>query len=183
MKTIMVRLCVILLASVLFFVSFLSIDTNASNVDEVAESNVSLTTENLQPGFSVVDTSEGRVIVEVTSEGDIIVSKANPFRVTVARWEKNWNYTHIAVTKGVLANAINHALYSGIGATLSPLVPIPSWAIQALLNGAGWTKRGSAPGEAVANLWDKNKNGWVGFYFQRGYGPSGEVVATRYSTR
>lgn len=102
----------------------------------------------------------------------------------MARWGKEWHYTHVAVDKNVLAGAINHALYLGVAATLVPLLPaVPAWAIRGLLDGAAWTKRGSAPAEAVANLWDKNKNGWVGFYFQKGYDDAGKVVATRYSTR
>lgn len=59
---------------------------------------------------------------------------------------------------------------------------IPTWALQGLLNGASWTKHGSKPGQAVANLWDKNKNGWIGFYYQRGYDGAGRVVVTRYKT-
>lgn len=50
------------------------------------------------------------------------------------------------------------------------------------LNGASWTKHGSKPGQAVANLWDKNKNGWIGFYYQRGYDGAGRVGVTRYKT-
>ncbi|MGL9828452.1 hypothetical protein [Enterococcus sp. DIV0436a] len=29
---------------------------------------------------------------------------------------------------------------------------------------------------------DENRNGWIGFYYQRGYDAAGRVVATRYST-
>lgn len=82
----------------------------------------------------------------------------------MARWGKEWHYTHVAVGKNVLAGAINHALYLGVAATLVQLLP---WAIRGLLDGATWTKRGSAPGEAVENLWDKNKNGWIESYFQK----------------
>ncbi|URT59773.1 hypothetical protein [Enterococcus faecium] len=59
---------------------------------------------------------------------------------------------------------------------------IPGWAIGALLTGARWTKKGASPGNAVAKEWDKNGNGWIGFYYQRGYDAAGRVVATRYST-
>lgn len=41
----------------------------------------------------------------------------------MARWGKEWHYTHVAVDKNVLAGAINHALYLGVAATLVPLLP------------------------------------------------------------
>lgn len=61
--------------------------------------------------------------MEITSDGDIIVSSVSPFRANVARWGKEWHYTHVAVGKNVLAGAINHALYLGVAATLVPLLP------------------------------------------------------------
>ncbi len=59
---------------------------------------------------------------------------------------------------------------------------IPGWQLVLLLTGASWTKKGASPGNAVAKEWDKNGNGWIGFYYQRGYDAAGRVVATRYST-
>jgi hypothetical protein len=99
----------------------------------------------------------------------------------ISRWAKT-QYTNIAISTGVAANAINTGLYSGLGAVIGTFAGIPMWAIQGLLNGVSWTKRGSKPGAAVAKLWDKNKNGWIGFYYQKGYDAAGRVVATRYST-
>lgn len=99
----------------------------------------------------------------------------------ISRWGKT-QYTNIAISTGVAANAINTGLYSGLGAVIGTFAGIPMQAIQGLLNGVSWTKRGSKPGAAVAKLWDKNKNGWIGFYYQKGYDTAGRVVATRYST-
>lgn len=50
------------------------------------------------------------------------------------------------------------------------------------LTGASWTNLGSSPGNAVAKKWDKNKNGWIGFYKRIGYDGAGRAVATQYKT-
>ena len=175
-----------LVLSVLFLFVF-SDNVSANNVEAVEnQPTVSQQQSEDQEVYTpiVQEELEDGVMVEETADGEIIVTKRySLFRVNVYRWDTKWNYTHIAVGTTVLGNAINHALYSGIGATISPLVPIPGWAIQGLLNGAGWTNLGSKPGQAVAQKWDKNKNGWVGFYFQKGYDVHGNVVPTRYSTR
>jgi len=140
---------------------------------------------------SNVDGIEGSddVVIENTENGIVVTKyeeiKANNSdrvkRAAVVRWGRT-EYTNIAVSTGVAANAINTAFYSGIGGVLGIFGGIPGWAIGGLLNGAGWTQRGSKPGQAVANILDKNKNGWIGFYYQRGYDAAGRVVATRYST-
>ena len=48
-----------------------------------------------------------------------------------------------------------------------------------LVAASSWTKLGGAPGVAVANNWDKNGNGWVGFYKSTGYDGARRAVATR----
>ncbi|EKK5254039.1 hypothetical protein PN658_002861 [Enterococcus faecalis] len=130
---------------------------------------------------TLVKINDPTVIIEKTDEGIVVTKMESKARAAVARWS-GWQYTNVAVSKGVAANAINAALYSGIGAVAGIFGGIPTWALQGLLNGASWTKHGSKPGQAVANLWDKNKNGWIGFYYQRGYDGAGRVVATRYKT-
>ncbi|MCS8594225.1 hypothetical protein, partial [Enterococcus faecium] len=130
---------------------------------------------------TLVEINDPTVIIEKTDEGIVVTKMESKARAAVARWG-GWQYTNVAVSKGVAANAINAALYSGIGAVAGIFGGIPTWALQGLLNGASWTKYGSKPGQSVANLWDKNKNGWIGFYYQRGYDGAGRVVATRYKT-
>ncbi len=147
--------------------------------ENVSANELGRSSDNSQ--ISYEEKLEKKVTIEETKEQGIVVT--NGETADVARWDSTWNYTHIAVSTGVLANAINAALYTGIGATISPLVPIPGWAIHGMLQAASWTKLGSKPGEAVAKQWDTNKNGWVGFYFQNGYDARENVVATRYSTR
>lgn len=128
------------------------------------------------------------VIVENTENGIVVtkyeeVEENNSGRVkraAVSRWGKT-EYTNIAVTTGVAANAINAAFWGG-GKASTAMFGIPGWAIGALLGAASWTKKGDSPGNAVAKLWDKNGNGWIAFYYQRGYDAAGRVVATRYST-
>lgn len=131
------------------------------------------------------------ITVEYTEEGPIVTvyeegvdttklqSNRAP-RAAVSRWGK-WEYTNIAVTTGVLAGAINASLSGGVG-IVAGIVGLPAAAVGALLLASGWTKLGNAPGAAVAKQWDKNHNGWVGFYYQRGYNAAGKVVATRYKT-
>lgn len=128
------------------------------------------------------------VIVENTENG-IVVTKYEKVkdnnsgrfkRANVSRWGA-WEYTHIAISKGVLTGIINTGLSKGVGFVASS-IGLPGWAIGNLLTAAGWTNKGNAPGKAVAELWDKNKNGWVAFYYQRGYDAAGRVVATRYKT-
>lgn len=99
----------------------------------------------------------------------------------IAKWGK-WNYTHIAVSRGVAAGAINTAFYMGIGGSIG-MFGIPGWAIGGLLTSAQWTKLGSSPGKAVAKKWDKNKNGWIGFYMRWGYDGAGRKVASEYTTK
>lgn len=101
------------------------------------------------------------ISIQKDEHGDIVVVKMDKnSNANVAHWGA-WQYTNIAVSTGVAANAINTALYFGIGSVIGIFGGIPTWAIQGLLNGAGWTKKGSKPGKAVANLWDKNHNGWI----------------------
>lgn len=128
-----------------------------------------------------IETNDPTVIIEKTDEGIVVTKMEITTRAAVSRWG-GWHYTNIAVSKGVAENAINTALYSGIGSVVGIFGGLPIWALQGQLNGASWTKYGSKPDQAVANLWDKNKNGWIGFYYQRGYDAAGRVVATRYKT-
>lgn len=122
------------------------------------------------------------VYAEVHEDGSISVVKTDPMlKANVSRWGSSI-YTNVAVSTGVATNAINTAFYSGLGSILGIFGVVPPWALQGLLNAVGWTQMGSKPGASVANLWDKNKNGWIGFYFQRGYDAAGKEVATRYST-
>ncbi|MCS8594242.1 hypothetical protein, partial [Enterococcus faecium] len=118
---------------------------------------------------TLVEINDPTVIIEKTDEGIVVTKMKIKARAAEARWSR-WQYTHVAVSKGVATNAINIALYFGIGS------------VAGIFGGARWTKYGSKPGKAVANLCDKNKNGWIGFYYQRGYDGAGRVVATRYKT-
>lgn len=118
--------------------------------------------------------------IEVTKYETSDSSDISP-RVNVYRWG-SLQYTHIALTTGVVAGAVNTAFAFGLGTVIGTF-GIPTWAISALLTGAGWTHLGSAPGNAVADKWDTNNNGWVGFYFKTGYDAKGNAVATKYSTK
>ncbi|MGN8982326.1 hypothetical protein ACTNBL_08320 [Enterococcus villorum] len=125
--------------------------------------------------------SEGDIAVQQNSSGEILVTKMETnVRANVSHCG-TWQYTNIAVSTGVAANAINATFYAGAGASVA-MFGIPGWAIGGLLTGASWTNLGSAPGSAVAKKWDKNKNGWIGFYKRTGYDGAGRVVATQYKT-
>ncbi|EOF54264.1 TPA: hypothetical protein QFJ99_001873 [Enterococcus faecium] len=110
----------------------------------------------------------------------MVVKMETKARANVARWGA-WQYTHIALSTGVTAGAINTAYSKGIGSVLG-IFGLPGWAIGNLLTAAGWTNYGNSPGNAVARLWDKNHNGWVGFYKRTGYDGAGRAVATAYKT-
>lgn len=138
-------------------------------VKQISEANTAK--ENLEPGVSVVQDEDGTLIVTKSE------SRA---RAHVSRWG-GWSYTNIAVTTGVAANAINAAFYAGLGASVA-MFGIPGWVIGGLLTGASWTSIGASPGNAVAKKWDKNKNGWIGFYKRTGYDGAGRAVATQYKT-
>ncbi|MEK0175405.1 hypothetical protein WN867_11560 [Tetragenococcus halophilus] len=128
--------------------------------------------------------NENVEVIEDSEEGTIVRKYDDLTQVNVSKWGK-WQYTNIAVSTGVLANAINKAMGGGVTAVAAPvaaLVGIPTWAIAALLEGASWTDLGSKPGKAVVNTWDKNGNGWVGFYMRKGYNGS-TPVATDYKTK
>lgn len=122
-----------------------------------------------------------RVSISEDENGDLIVTRYESLaRANVYSWGK-WTYTNIAVTTGVAANAINAAFYAGLGASVA-MFGIPGWVIGGLLTGASWTSLGSSPGNAVAKKWDKNGNGWIGFYKRSGLDGAGRVVATEYKT-
>ncbi|WP_230471061.1 hypothetical protein [Enterococcus hirae] len=130
---------------------------------------------------SVTLYSEGDIVVQQNASGELLVTKMETkTRASVSRWGA-WQYTNIAVSTGVAANAINAAFYAGAGASIA-MFGIPGWAIGGLLTGASWTNLGSAPGVAVARKWDRNKNGWVGFHKRTGYDGAGRAVATQYKT-
>ncbi|WP_317915143.1 hypothetical protein [Enterococcus faecium] len=144
---------------------------------------VSLNENNATENVVIEYTEDGMVVTKYEdgySAEDFANSSDIMTRAAVARWGKK-EYTNIAVTTGVAANAINAAFWAG-GKASTSMFGIPGWAIGALLTGASWTKKGASPGNAVAKEWDKNGNGWIGFYYQRGYDAAGRVVATRYST-
>ena len=136
----------------------------------------------------LIDTLSENVVIEYTDEGAIVTvyednghnSKSNSISLAstaVYSWGA-WEYTGIAVSTGVLAGAVNTALYSGIG-VVAATVGLPAAAVGGLLTASSWTKLGGAPGVAVANNWDKNGNGWVGFYKSTGYDGARRAVATR----
>lgn len=104
------------------------------------------------PENVTLEHSEEGPIVTVYEE--VTAPKNRVARAAVYRWG-GWEYTNIALPTGTVAHAINLAVNDGIG---------------------------GAPGDAVAKKWDRNGNGWVGFYYQRGYDAAGRVVATRYKT-
>ncbi|MDH6365833.1 hypothetical protein M2139_002858 [Enterococcus sp. PF1-24] len=137
---------------------------------------------NIEAGSVVIeDTLEPGVSIREDVDGSFVVTKSdNKARVYVSKWG-SWNYTNIAVTTGVAANAINAAFYAGLGASVA-MFGIPGWVIGGLLTAASWTELGSSPGVAVADNWDKNNNGWIGFYMRSGYDAAGRVVATEYKT-
>lgn len=98
------------------------------------------------------------VSIQKDENGDLMVVKMETkARANVARWGA-WQYTHIALSTGVTAGAINTAYSKGIGSVLG-IFGLPGWAIGNLLTAAGWTNYGNSPGNAVARLWDKNHNG------------------------
>lgn len=119
--------------------------------------------------------------VVVIYEEDITTARAAAASTSVYKWGA-WEYTHLAVTTGVLAGAINTAFYSGIG-VVAGTIGLPVLAVTGLLNAAQWTKLGNAPGAAVAKKWDTSGNGWVGFYMSKGYNAAGKHVATKYKTK
>ncbi|WP_435051721.1 hypothetical protein [Enterococcus faecalis] len=133
--------------------------------------------DNLPENVTLEYTEEGP-IVTVYEEGT--TPKNRVARAAVYRWG-GWEYTNIALPTGTVAHAINLAVNGGIGIVAST-VGIPASAVTGLLEGANWLGIGGAPGDAVAKKWDRNGNGWVGFYYQRGYDAAGRVVATRYKT-
>jgi len=146
----------------------------ASETENVNSSESTVVTEDpnaLEPGTSVYQDEDGSFVV---------IKMESKARANVYRWGK-WTYLNIAVSRGVAANAINAAFWGG-GKAATSMFGIPGWAIAGLLTGASWTKKGSSPGNAVAKLWDKNNNGWIGFYKSNGYDAAGRVVATRYKT-
>ncbi|MGL9862175.1 hypothetical protein IGJ67_003079 [Enterococcus sp. MSG4989] len=151
----------------------------ASENSQVVSLNENKATENV-----VIEYTEDGMVVTKYEDGysaeDFADSSDIMSRAAVSRWGKK-EYTNIAVTTGVAANAINAAFWAG-GKAATSMFGIPGWAIAGLLTGASWTKKGSSPGNAVAKQWDKNGNGWIAFYYQRGYDAAGRVVATRYST-
>lgn len=145
---------------------------NVNDSAAVVQDNTSATNLNvLEPGVSVMEDEDGSLIV---------TKMETRARANVSRWG-GWTYNKIAVTTGVAANAINAAFYAGGGAAVA-MFGIPGWAIGGLLTGASWTKLGSAPGRAVAKNWDKNNNGWIGFYKRTGFDGAGRIVATQYKT-
>ncbi|WP_242365883.1 hypothetical protein [Enterococcus faecalis] len=120
--------------------------------------------DNLPENVTLVYIEEGS-IVTVYEEGT--TQKNRIARATAYRWS-GWEYTNLAISTGVLAGAINTGLSVGVGFVARTIV-----AVGGLLTASGWTKLGNAPGAAVAKQWDKNGNGWVGFYYQRGYDAAG----------
>ena len=138
-------------------------------------------TSNLPENVTVDYTEEGPIVTVYDESADTTKLQSNRVaRAAVSRWG-GWEYTNIAISTGVLAGAINTGLSAGVGA-VAGIVGLPAKAIGGLLAVSGWTEIGGAPGAAVAKQWDKNGNGWVGFYYQRGYDAAGKVVATRYKT-
>ncbi|MBC6314787.1 hypothetical protein [Listeria grandensis] len=122
---------------------------------------------------------DDELIVSEEEEGSML--RAGPGSTQVSKWGK-WTYTHIAVSRSIVAGAINTAMYTGVGAIVA-VIGIPTAATVGLLNLAQMSDHGARPGNAVAKKWDKNNNGWVGFYKQLGYNAAGKHVATRYTTK
>lgn len=137
--------------------------------------------QNITENSSYSSNDNVGVSIQKDENGDLMVVKMETkARANVARWGA-WQYTHIALSTGVTAGAINTAYSKGIGSVLG-IFGLPGWAIGNLLTAAGWTNYGNSPGNAVARLWDKNHNGWVGFYKRTGYDGAGRAVATAYKT-
>ena len=157
-----------------------------TQIHNVSVTNSAFTENETDPSNNYIFDSENVIIentesgIEVTKYEKSNSSNISP-RVNVYRWG-SLQYTHIALTTGVVAGAVNTAFAFGLGTVIGTF-GIPTWAISALLTGAGWTHLGSAPGNAVAKKWDTSKNGWVGFYFKTGYDAKGNAVATKYSTK
>lgn len=155
-------------------VTFSSFSTNVS-ADEISVSQ--------DASFEIIPSDDPNVIIQKFEDGRILVTKLEPIamsRANVYRWGP-LKYTHIALSTGVVTNIINGGITGGMGFVLGSF-GIPAWAVRGLLAGVGVTSIVGKPGAAVANLWDKNKNGWVGFYFREGFDGLGRVVATQYST-
>lgn len=89
----------------------------------------------------------------------------------------SWEYTNVALATGTVAYAINLAVNGGIGIVAST-VGIPESAVTGLLEGANWLGVVGTFGDEL----QKNGNGWIRFYYQRGYDAEYKVVATRYKT-
>lgn len=158
---------------------FVSLSISSISVFASEEDQSSFISENQV--IEKIPSGDPTVIIEKTSDGGIVVTKQESLnRAAVYRWG-GLEYTNIAVSTGVAANAINYAFWAG-GKASTAMFGIPGWAIGGLLIGASWTQKGASPGNAVAKEWDRNGNGWIGFYYQRGYDAAGRVVATRYST-
>ncbi|EUJ21689.1 wall-associated protein [Listeria grandensis FSL F6-0971] len=124
-----------------------------------------------------VDEENGYIIVSDEELGLLRAAGSTQ----VSRWGA-WSYTHIAVSTTVAEGALNLAFYSGLAGSIA-MFGIPAWAISSLIGGASLSKYGQAPGRALAKKWDKNKNGWIGFYKQWGYNAAGKQVASRYTTK
>ncbi|EOT28458.1 hypothetical protein [Enterococcus saccharolyticus] len=159
-------------------------ETTSSIIESGSELNYDdlnslLNSEELPDNVFIENTPDGPVVV--VYEENNISSRSIQTAANVMKWGP-WTYTNIAVSTGVLAGSINTALYSGIG-VVAGTVGLPALAISGLLNAAQWTKLGNAPGNAVAKKWDKNGNGWVGFYKSSGYDGMGRIVATKYMTK
>lgn len=141
------------------------------------------TTGNIIGGIALTNNGEGNTSNMTVNEDDIIYTHyEGKERANVYKWG-SWSYLNVAVTTGVVAGAVNTAMYQGVGKVVIIFGGIPGWAIGGLLETASWTKHGSKPGEAVAKLWDKNHNGWVGFYSRWGYDAAGRRVASQYMTK
>ena len=170
-------------AAILMILTIIALPSLASTV-VLADDDENLISSNDMLSTVISANSSKDYSIQYEDGEPVIVVYENSnrlLRANVYKWGA-WSYTHIAVSTGVLAGAINAALYSGVGVVAST-VGLPALVITGLLNAVGWTKLGSAPGVAVAKKWDTSKNGWVGFYVSKGYDGAGRVVATRYQTR
>lgn len=177
------KLIIPLLVSTVIFTSFAP--TAFASDKEKMENDNTTQIQNGEDG-SIIDSDYSKeseeLEVNMEVDDDLIVQKYDGLaRAKVVKWGK-WSYTHIAVSTGVAAGAINTLFYMGLGGSVG-MFGIPGWAIGGLLTGAQWTKLGSKPGKAVARKWDKNKNGWIGFYKRWGYDGAGRRVASSYTTK
>lgn len=145
------------------------INDNGENFDDIINSQ----------NYTIEYEEDGPVVV--IYEENIKIARAAAASTSVYRWGA-WEYTHLAVTTGVLAGAINTAFYTGIGG-VAGTIGLPVIAVTGLLNAAQWTKLGNAPGAAVAKKWDTSGNGWVEFHMSKGYNAAGKHVATKYKTK